>query len=736
MKRFFIFLFCLWAHLSLGQKQHPFLIVQEEDFPVLREKAAVEPFVSIKAQADQHWNDDFKIPNWNKMAQLLSHNTLLYALEENKSARKKYKQQIVKIINRWDEMVPHLGKGHSGAVYASNAMFNSLLAMDMIYNDLSSKERKRLEQKIDTVYEFFRVNRMPDGNHIWWVLSRLGVMSVYNIYYQAEEQSQFWSKKYQHHLMEISMSSDGSWVQSPGYAHARMTGTRTAKANTVDVIQANGYFDFYHHPKMKQFMLWLNTFALTPFGNIPSFGETGYNKANIDGGALFHFMGCYDERAAQMGRWHKRKFPLGEKALLNDFINYSLTPKNAPEPAMPSSLLMENTGAALWGKTGDTEALQGILYSLKRDNWEPGGFHHASEDVNSIGIQAYGEFMVMNSGTNYYPSYPGKTPDGNRWYEAWMQNVLLIGARRHEIRGEGGGLVDGLTGGEIEFGTTSSRGAFKQALHERSLIFVHQKEKRNYGYFVVVDQADLSFVKDTVSVMIQPNTKFQTTTTLEPHRKYSSPINGLLTDQADGSEAVITYFASEPLAVKQGKSWKGAFHLGDLASDHLEAQFLSDSLGQVRSMSLIIPTDQKHKAPEIQPIKGQNMHGVILRHYSGQEDINIISNEISPAHYDGKLFKGRSLTCQYSADQSINLMAISCLQLEGWQNWSFEADVPVSIYGNDEHLQINAPNGFKGKLTVKNGTPKATEGCAIEKIANNTYRLSAPKGNINILIQP
>ncbi|MFS4467484.1 hypothetical protein [Maribacter sp. 2210JD10-5] len=731
----FNFLILIGTFSLSAQKQHPFMLVSEADFPELRQKSNSEPFAMLKQQAMDGWDDNFEGENWYKMAFILNHNTLLYALDDSKRKRKAYRGKILETIAQWERLYDKLGYGHASTVDASSAFFNSILGLDMVYNDLSTEERQAAEVQLDKIYQWFLKNRLPSGDHNWWVLSRLGILATYNIFIQDAEQAALWSERYRHHLMEISMADDGSWVQSTGYAHARIAGSRMAKSNTIDIIQANGLHDFYDDPQMENFMLWLNSFALTPFESIPRFGETGSTGPHPNGVMVKYIANRYSDKAGAWAAWNFQDTALESLNSINSFVNYCLLPLELPEMEKPESLLMEHTGATLWGADMGSETLQGILYSLKRDNWEPGGFHHASEDVNSIGIQGYGEYLIANPGTNYEPSYPGQTPDGGRWYEAWMQNTVLIGnEERHAIRGEGGGLIDGLTSGDLEFGTTDSRGALGNGMHHRSLIMVHAQENRNHGYFVLADEVTPKYVTDTVKILLQPNTQWKSVKELKKDEVYTAPINGFIQEDSDGSEAVSIFYALPPKKLVRSKAWKAAFDFEDFENDRLVAEYTTDGLGVARGLTVIFPTDKAHGRPDFERITGDNCAGGKVVHGGEHHDLLLMSDGEYPASYKNLTFKGKTTVLQFDGEAVKSALLI---QVQDWKQegqFGFESDHPLSLYLKNEEGLINASKDSKVKFILSYGRSLKLNGESQKSLSqeNNMITVSISKGRHRI----
>ena len=625
------------------------------------------------AYARGNWAKDSMTGNypWQEWATVINSNALLFTLEADRQERRKYVDQVEKMIGLWPQYQERLGQGHQGSVDAASVLFNQLLALDVMHPDLSPERVKAWEDALAKPFAWFEADRLPNGDHFHWELARFGLLAVWHVYHGDTLAARRAADDYHHALTQWSMTPDGSWVQSTGYAHARMGGNRTAKSNALDVLHFNGYHDYYNDPQFHAFWRWFNAFAMAPNRHIPRMGETGLFRERPGWVPAFYYLDKYNPEVAAQGAWNGRAAPAGpEPRWLNNLISFVLMPAEAPEPRMPTSLLMPNSGAALWGREGESEAMQGILYSLKRENYETGGFHHAMEDVNSLSLSGYGEFLLMNAGTNYKPSYPGMTPDGDRWYEAHLQNVVLVGdTSRHALVGEGGGLKDGLTGGSIEFGATSSGEALgSDNVHTRALFLVHPTESEN-GYYLLHDEVKQPGAQETVHVLWQPNTRAGTETVLAPNQSYRTPTNGYQTAATDSTEAAVFFFATPPLRVGQTSAWKGSFDLGNFANTKLVADYAP---GQA-ALTAILPSDAAHPAPLATRISGANYTGALITHPSGRVDYALETHG-GPATYqdvttDAKTIIGTGRT----------LALYHVREFHNGAGYGFTANQPISL---------------------------------------------------------
>ena len=222
------------------------------------------------------------------------------------------------------------------------------------------------------------------------------------------------------------------------------------------VLSKTNIDNYYSNDKLKNYMNWAFTFALTPFGSLSTFGDSGCASPIIEDITYLNTAYLYSDTLAAQAQWFIGN-TLPNPAYINSFFLYVLTNPNKIEAIKPQSQLFEYSGAALWGNENSSDALQVVLYSSKEEGDLIGGHKHF--DINSFNICAYGEQLIMNSGVDYTDpaetdgafNYPGFTPGGGRWYTSNIQNTVLIGDQTNHAETTGNGLIDGLVGGSVEF---------------------------------------------------------------------------------------------------------------------------------------------------------------------------------------------------------------------------------------------------------------------------------------------
>ncbi len=638
MKKLTLLIVCMVFVTALfAESQHPFLILNESQLPALKQKAQTGDFELFYSNIVRDWNKG----DWTQISPLsiqLSNATLIYAVEGDNDLRREVFNQILASFDSWETIIPTLGSSHGTTVYGASALFNAIIALDMIYNDCTAEQIAKAEASLAGAVKFYEIGKEKSGHQLQWKLARYGVLSTWYAYKQDEANLVYWAENYKRILLDESITSDGSWCQSPGYCMARMFGGRIAKSNSVDVLQAIGYYDFYADPRMKGLMNWLNHFALTPFGYTALFGESGdFNDYSNSAG--FYFVNKYGREFSANSEYYLNGVIPSSKAV-NTYLIFALMDDNRAEPKAPESILMTNTGAAFWQDSANKESLQGTLYSLVRENWGLNSFHHYSQDANSIGICGFGEFLIANGGTSYKFGYPGRTPENINLTSAWWQNVVTLGSEtENESHSGGGGLIEGFIGGDIEYAKTSSGPEINRALHERSLFMLHPEDGVSEGYFAVYDKVNFAYHTTSANIHWQFNSLQGTMETEIEGLLYKAPANALVTPQRDGSEAISLYIATPAKSVRQEKSYK-ASHQNMHASDQIIVQYLPErEENNVKALTLLFPEDKTHHRPEIESINGDNFNGAIVTHKAGERDILIEGENRVESTFENLRFK-------------------------------------------------------------------------------------------------
>ncbi len=729
----------LFAFNSYAQ-QHPFLIVKENQYSELRQKYASnkQPFKFIGNKAFERWNNSFTPDNFGSLNASLNYNILAYILEANSSNRIKYKNKIFEVLKAWERGADFLNGSHGRFTGGGSVQFNAIIALDIIYNDLTPSEIAIAEKGI------IKANNFYNNNSSAWTLVDYGVKLVYAIYKNDTNEITKWKTTYDNYLFDKSMMNDGSWGQSSGYVFARMHGGRLAKNFPIDVMHFVGLGNYYNDSRMKALFEWSNTFAVTPAGSYTKFGDTGHNSYQLKKNSNWHFAEQYGTDIGAIAQWNMGPNNFTPTFVHFNYLIFLLRDINVPAPTMPTSKLREHSGAALWDRTNSREALQGVLHCLKRDNPAVNQFGHTLEESNTFSLSAYGQHMIMNSGVNYVGlngqggNYPGYAPDNGRWSRAILHNTVLIGNKTNHDQRDGNGLIDGLVGGNIEFGTTDAGQAIKNGTHKRTLSLIHPVAGKSYGYFAIHDEVKPNKPSDKVTINFQVNTKRGGTNTIKTNQEYAAPITAAVYkdfNSHNATEKVNLFFASGP-QVAIVDSYKGGFDITDVKSDNVRAQYNTGSDGVVRATTIVFPEDGTHKKPSITKIANSNYSGAKVSHSNTFIDHYIGASPTQENTYAAIRFKANSTfyrkesgkTTLYSSTNGTKF-----LDTDGVDQ-GFTSSKPVSIVIEDKKGSVNAKNTTNitfYKLNIS-GVKVNGNNVSVISSASNTITVAIPAGRHKI----
>ena len=637
---------------------HPRLLVTRGRYDALRAKVGTAPFSTIYSHnegspLEPNWNRKLSPGAWGIQAQSLSCATLGYVLDTAAvhGTPAQYRQAILdQIASFHDHDLAMLDTtSWSTTVPLGNPLLNMILALDVIHDDLTAAELSQAENSLSEAIEWYRhVNQN-------WGQNKYGLISSWELY-KGNNPTAITSavNSYVSVWLDDDMKPDGSYDQAASYLSARTGSGRNAKHWPMDILQFTGQYPWYSEPRMQGLMTFLSSFMYTPCGSVQLFGDSvlsGVQDASQQ--TIFSKMGLYSSQAASRGKWllNGGSHPA---TLVSDYGSAFMLYATLPDDdagivaKMPASALMTDYGAALWDRTDSRNALMGTLVSRSDSGAALGANRgHNHYDTNSLHLVGYGQHLLFNSGASYQPSYPGWAPDGSQWDRAWLQNSVLIGSSMDHVNYEGGGLTDGLTGGSMEFGRTTSGRAIAAGQHGRSLLFIQPVAGKSNGYFVLLDEVRPDNPADPIRINLHPNT-LTGLSAVTANQEYLAPINAYHFGSG-GSEQVTVFYGTAPVAVNTPVGYHGddSASVKSLALNYLEAVYAAGSDGWLRTATVVFPADATHAKAAMTRTSGTGYAGVSVAHGGGVNDVIVQSAGGSllttgPVSWQGKALSYRS----------------------------------------------------------------------------------------------
>jgi hypothetical protein len=184
------------ASAASGDVAHPFLVVKPAEIGALRARATQLPYSAMKTAArnsaakslpDDATTDTNIRARALLMSEIMSSAALSYLLEPDATTRQTYRNKIISQMVYWDAT----RNGSLSAHYlrpnppmqswdhmtpTSTAFFQTVLALDVIYNDITPARRQQFEGWLAVPGNFYT------QREINWVTAGLGARGIWAMY--------------------------------------------------------------------------------------------------------------------------------------------------------------------------------------------------------------------------------------------------------------------------------------------------------------------------------------------------------------------------------------------------------------------------------------------------------------------------------------------------------------------------------------------------------------------------
>lgn len=630
------------------ESQHPFLIVKKEQFQELRQKADVEPWKSMKEDAIARSKNGSKTDAYY-LQEFVGAAALAYILEDSNA--KVHAQRVRDaIINQYSKIRVEDGGDWGGVVPPMGSFFVAILALDIVYDALSTSEIERCEEVIST--QIFKINRKGS-----WADIRRGTHGAWDIY-KGDRTTP--DDDYFNGIM-AQITEDGVSPVTNHYAWERVGGgdSRVSKSGYMDVLEFTGIDKrYYDNERLKKFYRWLFGSSVNCAKEMTIFGDM-LPTQGINNDMLHRRVVNFDEEAAGYAAW----FHEGRPAI-GHILTYILPKSALPEPVIPSSKIYANGGAFFRESADDPKGLHGVLYNIKsQDEW------HTHNEVNGLALSGLDNRLLVNGGRLGEPTRA-----------AALNNTLTINGENHKSR-LGGGIVEGFTTGFLDFASGFSGPALSGSKHYRNLLLVHGTETTQ-GYFVVTDEVE-SVGGNSVRNYIHPANE-TTVNEISANMEYEAEIDHYPTVQ--GTKLTI-FYATVPEIVNIKKVPSAVPDRYSNYPDHnrLEAVYLVNSEGKKNLVTVLFAHDNAHPKAGFQRIQTDEFTVSTLT-----------QNEV-----DDYLFESDGESKAQIAGHSVQAEMALFRESGFWfvlngthfssAETAFESDVPVTIYMNEKSGAIVSP---------------------------------------------
>jgi len=681
-----------------AEQEHPFLICKREQFRELQRRSLREPWKSMAQRAIKIANGSFSVaqkgrPPGEQIALHVGAVALAYIVDA--ANRPKHAKSVRECITRHLNGI-HFGRGTNGwdgCVPPMNGAFNCILALDIVYKDLTAAQIEACEAVIQK--QMKKVSR----NSRSWPKARLAAYGTFDIYKGVMTGP---DERYYKFLME-EITEDGVAGRSPGYSLCRIVGTndRFQKAAYMDVLEFTGVDRrYYKNERLRGYFRWIYSVGYNPAGFLHLFGDMHPRKQpGINGAAgllLGWRVGRFDKEAAgyfartvalppyidpAWGRGRRAK-ALEPKKPPGHVLPFVLMNEPLPAPLAPKSELYMKGGAFFRERQDSNLALGGALYNITS-----GVGFHTHHETNGLALNAYGNNLLVNGGWLAPSTRP---PSRN--------NTLSINGGNHR-KMHGAGLEEGLLGEDLDYACGLSGPALGDDSFKRSLILVHSSAKTG-GYFVTVDEVDAD-AGEKVHAYLQTASE-SPLATVTPKCEYRASINHHAAIKTGVSMSI--FYATEPVSVKLDEA-PSSTSAGFGNHRRLEAVYDTDAEGDKRIITVLFPHDGSHPKAQMTRTQGEGYTGARVSQGRDLTD-SIYESDGTADCTDGEVtFRAKVAVVRRtrkSVDFYFGRKARHLAHKTRLKHVGFESDADVSIYMKSTSKgMIGMITGPGGKMTFR-----------------------------------
>lgn len=626
----YLLILALW--LPAMGKSHPFLLFQESDIPLLRQKASSAPWSEWKDAVENSHTLSYSGFTFkekaNSLSTIMEKCSLAYILFPEK--KDQYKTNIVnQFPNYLDILAIRQSEPYtwSHMVRGGDAAFFGVLALDIIYNDLTVGERDTMENALTQWFDYEANNFVGT-----WYLAKWGSLGIWAAYREDSTDLDSYAGSYLNRWYD-HLTPDGVATLGTTYANARLAGNEIAKTYFLDVLTYIGWHDFYSDPVIRSFYEWYYEGSVTPMYTRHIFHDGRDRKHDELNFVALARANRFSEKAASHGAWMftDPNPTMGGTVYL---LRYIFESQTSATPVAPRSNFKFSGYASMWETSPDENSLMGALSCVNKDV-----VGHTHYDVNALHLVGFRKHLLRNGGYNGW----GKGAGSFSW--DFLQNFDCTSANDYAVSGNivylnrdvphvskiGGGLQEYITSASLDYACGSSGDALNLATHWRNLVFVKSQEGENHGYFILFDEVskESGNSETLVRMALHPESANVTTTTTDTE---------YIWDMGDGVFATI--FLGTPTASGTRLKYGG---MGDVSGDvrYIHAEY-DIPYTHKRFVSLVFPHDSTYQKPDFLRVGESTYSGAVIAHQQGPVDHAFESDTVAENIRDDVTFRSKA----------------------------------------------------------------------------------------------
>ena len=589
------------------QVSHPFLIVKADQFEQHRQKAFYEPWKSMAEDALEITEKGFSEPIMGayELQDYMGAVAMSYILYPEDKDR--YAQKVKDLIlNNYSKLELTEKRDWGGVVPPMSSFFVAILALDIVYNDLTKEEILACEKLIES--QIFKINRKGS-----WTDVRLGTHGVWDIY-KGDRTGP--DDAYYNGIMH-QITTDGVSPVTIHYAWERVGGgdSRISKAGYMDVLEFTGIDKrYYSNEKLKKFHRWLFSASVNNSKEMAIIGDM-LPSQGLKNDLLHARVGNFDEQAAAYTAWFHE-----EDKKRGHIISYLLPHSKLPYPQYPKSSVYEDGGAFLRESAKNPEGIHTVLYNIKcQDEW------HTHQETNGLALSGMGNRLLVNGGRLGEPTRA-----------AALNNTLTIDGKDHDSR-LGNGIVEYISREDFDYAMGDAGPALPSAFHNRSMILLH-KTPHSKAFVLLLDEVEVKQGQKIISYLHPANESH--IDTLLVNESYRAAIDHFPTV---AGTALDIHYLTKPERINQSlvASAIPSRYPNHPKHSRLEAIYSPDKSGKNSIVTLLNPMTEADKGMQLQPSLQENYDAHIIRHKEGAEDLVLSSHTPDRTiSFNGLVFKG------------------------------------------------------------------------------------------------
>lgn len=687
-----------------AKKQHPFLLIEQSDFEELRARGDKSPWKEMKQDAiktarETNYNPASGVSiqqRSNELNELMSANSLAYILDtENKQL---YINNLMKLVGFWESgteknLYDELYQSSSGpwdnTIPPAGAFTSTVLAFDIVYPDLTEKQREKAEKIMSEVAGHY--GRIMESHQVG-VYGVRGLWAAYNGDIEDMKlQMEGWLKYY-----DAYVTASGAGTPGMAYALDRFTtATRLSKQIMPMLMRSVGNDnEFYEKESNKMFAEWVLGYTYTPFmTQVWCFGDTntykyGQGMKTMISNMNFQYRAAMITKTAQQyANWLTDRLEVEPAGRL---MNYIFLKEDMTDKKTPESRVFPDGGAWLYENYDNGNSLAAVLWNTKKEDG------HGHKETNAINIAAYGKLLVANGGYNGWSA----SCKGYSWNyinsSALSANTVLINYEPGNVKNPssqndhrykyGAGIDESLIGELFGYARGDSGQALPNGKSMRSLSLVSTQDGAP-GYFFMLDDVWAENAGDTADIVYRPYSSEYAAE--EENGSYKWTVKGqsgslvglkiFLSEKADDADIIDGVIADNtyPEEIKS-----------------LFAKYYTDSkTGKRRIGTVLMPYKNDEEPPEISRFDTKDGHGSKISFANGVNDYIIYNNDNTQKAYyippESSKRAGGYNRLRYAADWLI------CRQINGTNGFMFAQNAKECFAGEEGFKSDNEVTFYK-----------------------------------------